>query len=236
MNANDLPPGIQVEIESPDGVARESFTQYGRSVHFADGTVYSIRVINTTAKHAALDLTIDGTKANLTPILLYRPKRGHEEGRHREIKGFDLTRNTVELPNDTFEITGTYTPFVAIRMPSAYASSTTNRKIGTIRFEFFATRYATRQPGRTQQFTAKDAAPSLHNARPGVLATGRHGAVLDKSGMHRKGEENTKSGRRPIADPNRLFDPAVSSFEITICELPQGLALGTDHDFSTTFT
>ena len=146
------------------------------------------------------------------------------------IKGFDLTRNTVELPNDTFEITGTYTPFVARRMPSAYASSTINRKIGTIRFEFFATRYATRQPGRTQQRTAKDAAPALHNARPGVLATGRHGAVLEKSGMHHKGEENSKSGRRPIADPNRLFDPAVSSFEITICELPHGLALGTDRD------
>ena len=230
MNTHDLPPGIEVEIMNGagGGVALESFTEYGRSVHFADGTQYWIRITNTTDTHAALNLLIDGRKANLSSILLYRNKSGTRKSRGRSVKGFDLTRDSVELENDEFETTSTYEPFVAKR-PISDASTTTDHRIGTIKFEFFATRYAARQPGRTQQLTASNTTPSTqHNARRGVMATGS-GAVREKRGKHYKGEE--KSGRRPVADLTRPLDPA--SFEITICERQQGFDFGadvSDHD------
>ena len=47
-----------------------------------------------------------------------------------------------------------------------------------------------------------------------------------KRGMHSKGEE--RSGHRPIADLTRLLDPAIISYEITICELQSGLVLDND--------
>ena len=228
MNTHDLPPGIEVEIMKGAGVALESFTEYGRSVHFADGTQYWIRITNTTDTHAALNLLIDGRKANLSSILLYRNKSGTRKSRGRSVKGFELTRDSVELENDEFETTSTYEPFVAKR-PVSGASATTDHRIGTIKLEFFATRYATRQPGRTQQLTASNTTPSTqHNARRGVMATGS-GAVREKRGKHYKGEE--KSGRRPVADLTRPLDPA--SFEITICERQQGFDFGadvSDHD------
>ena len=231
MNTHDLPPGIEVDIMTDAGVALESFTEYGRSVHFADGTQYSIRITNTTDTHAALNLFIDGRKANLSSILLYRNKSGTRKSRGRSVKGFDLTRDSVELENDEFETTSTYEPFVAKR-PVSDASATTDHRIGTIKLEFFATRYATRQPGRTQQLTASNTTPSTqHNARRGVMATGS-GAIEEKRGKHYKGEE--KSGRRkvrPAADLTRPLDPA--SFEITICERQHGFGFGadlSDHD------
>ena len=193
MNTHDLPPGIEVEIMRGDGVALESFTEYGRSVHFADGTQYWIRITNTTDTHAALKLFIDGRKANLSSILLYCNKSGTRKSRGRSVKGFDLTRDSVELENDEFETTSTYEPFVAKR-PVSGASATTDHRIGTIKLEFFATRYATRQPGRTQQLTASNTTPSTqHNARRGVMATGS-GAIKERRGKHTRVRKRAAEG------------------------------------------
>ena len=72
MNTHDLPEGIEVDIWHKDGVARQSFTEYGRSVHFAHGTKYWISITNKRKKeHAAFDLYIDGRKANLTTTLVF---------------------------------------------------------------------------------------------------------------------------------------------------------------------
>ena len=219
MNTHDLPVGITVEIArtNDEGLVRETFDQYGRSVHFAHGTPYFITITNTTNKHASLKLTVDGKPASITPILLY--KAGHRKGR-RNIKGFDLTRETVELENDEFEMTSTYTPFIATRPSRGVSALATDSRIGTIRFEFFATRYTNRQPGRKQKLTAMNHNPQmLHNtgpARVGVLGT-EGGGIETKGGKHFKGEE--ESGRRPIADLTKLLDPAIPSYEITICEV-----------------
>ena len=107
---------------------------------------------------------VDGRRANLTPILLYKE-------RLRIVRGFELTRNSLELDNDRFEMTGTYAPFIARRtQPSSHASATGNA-VGTIRFEFLQTRYTKRQPGRMQQLTANNSAQTPHQARSGVMAT-----------------------------------------------------------------
>ena len=131
---NDLPPGIEVEIYRnkddqvgmPAGVVRETYTEYGRSVHLAHGTHYEIRITNTTNKHIAVNLCIDGRKVNLTPILVYRevlePGDDRAMLRGRKIKGFDLTRNSVELENEEFETTSTYEPFVVKQPLSDFAA------------------------------------------------------------------------------------------------------------------
>lgn len=218
MNTHDLPTGIKVEIlRQGDGVVRETFTEYGRTVHFAHGTPYSIRVTNETKKHASLKLTIDGRQTKLTTILLYcaRGRRGRNT---RVIKGFDLTRESTELPNDEFEITSTYEPFVARLTQALPGSAATDNQIGTIRFEFFATRYAKRQPGKIRQLMAKHPPQAQQNARRGVMATTGSGyGATNWQGKHYKGEE--RSGRRPVADLGQLLDPAIPSYEITICEL-----------------
>ena len=117
-NTHKLPEGIEVEIMHDDGVARESVGEYGRSVHFAHGTHYWISITNKTKKHAAFDLYIDGRKVNLTTILLYRGRRdpdGDIKSRPRVIKGYELTRDSVELTGDKFATEGTIERFVANR-------------------------------------------------------------------------------------------------------------------------
>ena len=213
MNGHDLPEGIEVEIVSSAGVAQESFTEYGRSVRFTEGTCYWIRITNHTNKHVALNLYIDGRKVKLTPILLYRVGRRRGRPRAKNIKGFELSRDSVELENDEFETTSTFEEFVTQR-PASASTTSPDRRIGTIKFEFFETKYITRQPGSAQQLRATLAPLVQHNARRGVLATGT-GSVQETCGKHYSGEE--KSGRRPLADTSRPLDPA--SFEITICEL-----------------
>ena len=150
---------------------------------------------NTTNKHIAVNLCIDGRKVNLTPILVYReilePDDDRAMLRGRKIKGFDLTRNSVELEDDEFETTSTYEPFVVKQLLSDFAASaTTDHRIGAIEFELFATRYAPRQPGRTQQRTAPNHTPSTqHNARShGCDGDWKCGDLQKKSGKHFKGE------------------------------------------------
>ena len=221
MNTHDLPEGIEVDIRHKDGVARQSFTEYGRSVHFAHGTKYWISITNKRKEHAAFDLYIDGRKANLTTTLLYRGRHQGPDGdiksRPRIIKGFELTRDSVELAGDKFATVGTIELFIANR-PGSDASAATDNRIGTIKFDFFATRYARRQPGRTQQLAAPNNTPNpsmQHNARTGVLSTGS-GSVEPKRGEHRQGE---KSGHRPVADHAKPLDPP--SHEITIGEVAE---------------
>ena len=149
----------------------------------------------------------------LTPILLYRVGRRRGRPRAKNIKGFELSRDSVELENDEFETTSTFEEFVTQR-PASASTTSPDRRIGTIKFEFFETKYITRQPGSAQQLRATLAPLVQHNARRGVLATGT-GSVQETCGKHYSGEE--KSGRRPLADTSRPLDPA--SFEITICEL-----------------
>ena len=174
-------------------------------------------IINTTDTHAALNLYIDGRKANLTPILIYRNGA-------RRINGFDLTRNSLELENNEFETTGTYARFVATRQPDS-GPGTTDDRIGIVKCVFYATEYVRRQPGRAQQLTAlNDTHSTQHNARRGVMATGS-GSVTEKRGKHFNGEET--SGRRPVATKN-LLDPSIQSYEITICELQGLLTLGSN--------
>lgn len=217
-NTHEFHEGIEIEIfennsTRPHGhsLVHQGFTAYGRSVRFADGTPYSISIKNNTDKHAAVNVTIDGRKVNLTPILLYRKKR-------RDIKGFDLTRQALELENDEYELRGTYDPFIAQRpTPATGASTHVDHRIGTIQFEFLATRYAPRQPGRRLHLKASKAQQAQSNARAGVLATSGAGRAVTKTGKHFQGEED-KSGRRPVADRTRPLDPAIPSCEIIICE------------------
>lgn len=213
MNGHDLPEGIEVDIMSSAGVAQESFTEYGRSVRFTEGTCYWIRITNHANKHVALNLYIDGRKVKLTPILLYRVGRRRGRPRAKNIYGFEMSRDSVELDNDEFETTSTYEEFVT-RRPASASTTSHDHRIGTIKFEFFATKYITRQPGSAQQLRATLAPLVQRNARRGVLATGT-GSVQETCGKHYSGEE--KRGRRPLADTSRPLDPA--SFEITICEL-----------------
>lgn len=216
MNGHDLPEGIEVDIMSSAGVAQESFTEYGRSVRFTEGTCYWIRITNHANKHVALNLYIDGRKVKLTPILLYRVGRRRGRPRAKNIYGFEMSRDSVELDNDEFETTSTYEEFVT-RRPASASTTSHDHRIGTIKFEFFATKYITRQPGSAQQLRATLAPLVQHNARRGVLATGTvaNRRLLETCGKHYSGEE--KRGRRPLADTSRPLDPA--SFEITICEL-----------------
>ena len=73
-----------------------------------------------------MNLCIDGRKVNLTPILVYRevlePGDDRAMLRGRKIKGFDLTRNSVELENEEFETTSTYEPFVVKQPLSDFAA------------------------------------------------------------------------------------------------------------------
>ena len=217
---NDLPPGIEAEIYRPRkkddqvgmpaGVVRETYTEYGRSVHLAHGTHYEIRITNTTNKHIAVNLCIDGRKVNLTPILVYRevlePGDDRAMLRGRKIKGFDLTRNSVELEDDEFETTSTYEPFVVKQLLSDFAASaTTDHRIGAIEFELFATRYAPRQPGRTQQRTAPNHTPSTqHNARMGVMATGSVATFKRRVASISRESKRAAKGRWLISKRNSI--------------------------------
>ncbi len=157
-----------------------------------------------------MNLCIDGRKVNLTPILVYRevlePGDDRAMLRGRKIKGFDLTRNSVELEDDEFETTSTYEPFVVKQLLSDFAASaTTDHRIGAIEFELFATRYAPRQPGRTQQRTAPNHTPSTqHNARMGVMATGSVATFKRRVASISRESKRAAKGRWLISERNSI--------------------------------
>jgi hypothetical protein len=212
-NTHDFPEGIEIDIlfvtDGRPGAVLQSFTGFGRSVHFADGTPYTISILNKRRQKVAVNISVDGRKANLSPILL------RSDERHaRVIKGFTL-RRTTQSDADTFDICNEIEPFI-VSKPAASSASIDSR-VGTLCFEFFEVIYRNREAGgrppreRCQSYVP----PSNRRARPGVLRTSGDGSVINTCGTHRY----STSDRQPFADKNQRLEVPVC--EITICETAQ---------------
>ena len=213
-----LPQGIEIDIYPASGRpsdVRQSFTKYGRSVHFVDGTPYHIGIRNSrkdleTCRNkgkVSVCISVDGRKVHMTPILV------RSERRPRVIKGFTVGRRTVEGV-DKYEIHSDIENFVASRPETT--SAAVDSRVGTIRFEFFEVMYRTRSdagqaPRDRRQYRPKKC-PNRGAARPGVLQSQTGGTTTTTTGMH--SFDRSVNRRMPVADTDH--PPEVC--EITICE------------------
>jgi hypothetical protein len=174
-------------------------TEFGRTVHFANGTPYKIGIVNTREKKVAVDISVDGWKVNLSPILL-RSMLGSDRIKPRVIKGFQLRRTTVD-GGDTFEINTDYELFVASRPEESNAAR--DERIGVIRFKFFAVVYKT----HGYAAPARDQLQATHElvlgARPGVLQSSGSGAYETTRGQH---NFNRAANRRPVPDKRQPLE------------------------------
>ena len=211
VNAHEFPSNIDIgiiETGAEGGRAQETFTEYGRSVHFADQTQYEIEVTSNRGRMVAFNVTIDGRLATPTPKLLSSGAR-----RARVLKGFE-ERKTEETPG--VHSSSTKGRCFVARKPNRNTDERVDREVGTIRFEFYEVKYVNRQPlsgrrrRRNRNFPASTSQHSQASARTGVLQT-NNGPAFSGGGCHvHRGE------RMPLCDYKRPLEN--SPCDITICE------------------
>ena len=212
-----MPANVEVDIIDigTGGAAEQTFTDFGRSIHFANQTRYEIRITNLRSRMIAVDIQVDGEKANLTPVLVARSQPGLPRYRRnkRRIPGFARTRDYESDEEDT-QIKTWYEPFVAQR--SENATGPIDSRIGTLRFDFFEVMYVPRGLGpRRRRFEAlaNSNAPNMNQAREGVLATRR---APESAFLKRGHHAHADTPRKPIANTARPLEVARS--DIIICE------------------
>jgi hypothetical protein len=150
----------------------------------------------------AVNAFIDGSPANLTPMLV---------GASRTIEGFTQERNTTEFVQDrksSYSIVNIVRTFVAKK--PATTGSVTDHKIGKVHFEFFAVKTKTMWPGRhtRDHVSERSDTRSQGCAQPGVMQT-NGGQEVTRCGNHFSG-----GNRKPMADYRSLL----GSFTLTICD------------------
>ena len=205
---NDTVEGIDVYIVDSGGQdrAQSNDPEFGRSVLFADGMEYTIKITNdkVLSKHTriAVNAFIDGNLANLTPLIV---------GASRTIEGFTTERHTTEDLRDGrsgYIIENTFKTFVAKKPETT--GSVTNRKIGQVKLVFFAVKMATMYDGRRTRDHAS-ARPDTHAqgcAQAGVMQT------LGRQEVTRAGSHFSGGNRKPVADIRRTL----GSFKLIICD------------------
>ena len=208
--STDPPEGIDVYIVDSGGQdrAQSNDPNFGRSVLFADGMEYTIKITNDTTrnKKIAVNAYIDGAPANLTPLLV---------GASRTIAGFTKERHTTEVVQNgrySYNIKNTFKTFVA-KKPVTTGWSVADRKIGQVRFEFFAVRMVTMYDGKRNRDhvrarSGSSGTRSQSCARVGVMQT-IGGQEVTEIGRHfRHGK------RKPMADSRH----PLGTITITICD------------------
>ena len=210
-----MPANVEVDVIDigTGGAAEQTFTDLGRSIHFANQTRYEIRMTNLRSSWIAVDIWADGEKANLTPVLVARsrPDLPRYRRNKRRIPGFARTRD-YESDEEGTQIEKLYEPFVAQR--SENTTGPIDSRIGTLRFDFFEVKHVPRGLGpRRRRFEASANAPNMNQAREGVLATRRAPEeAFWEFGHH----VHADTPRKPIGNTARPLEVARS--DIIICE------------------
>jgi hypothetical protein len=212
-DGDEEPADIHVDICGPNGAAEQSLTEYGRSVHFDNGTAYTILIQSTNKRRVAANLTVDGRKVNTTPVLI---------GVGRTIKGFSKSRSTLESVKDDgrhhYSISTQIEPFRAVAPPTTGHDNATgapqtefiDNKIGTIEIKFFGVKMVRLQPGtRTRRHLAHE-----HNGHSGRTMRGRNGVMVTRSGPpFTEVGTHIGSDRKPVIDKKRFW----GQYTVTIC-------------------
>ena len=196
-------------IPDAQGAAPQTYSEkYGTNVvYFKSGTKYELEVKNNTRKPVAANITVDGRKVNLTPMLF-------GGGSKRLIKGFTLARSMTETnvcDRHTHEVSTTHESFIAVapQEDAHLQQQSFDDEQGRIVVDFFKTKYVSRPEGSHQRRRATRE-PPRGQARPGILVT-KGGGEIFSGGTRRTG---ISSKRKPLGDLKRPLESLV----VTICE------------------